>query len=304
VSSTGATKGALQYKSSLQPELLITAKSSICQSGICTTTQNYTGDFMKLEPDDIDYIFPLIDAEPNRVGALGTPLKLLANMNDGTLPEEADGVITYAFNTNDNFVYIREQNSERAPFPAKIELGVDAVEDLDGVVALDSDGDVDNNRVWVLKPEGTEIRFGRVSLENSFGPETSPIGQVLSVEYFDGTNYVLADTDTCTQYNSTNISFGPLNAIGLDSANIPAVSGTFTDIDDFPNGVTRQIVLPPVAAGNQGKVEVTYTTYPWLQYDWHWNGVEVKTFDENPSAIATYGLFRGNDRIIYNREVF
>ena len=67
VTSADATKGALQYKSSLQPELLITAKSSICQSDICTTTQNYTGDFMKLVAGDIDYIIPLADATLNKV---------------------------------------------------------------------------------------------------------------------------------------------------------------------------------------------------------------------------------------------
>lgn len=304
VSSTDATKGALQYKSSLQPELLITAKSSICQSGNCITTQNYTGDFMKLVADDIDYIVPLEDATLNKVGALGTPIKLLANMTDGTLPTEAAGVITYVFNANDNFVYVRDQNSEIALFTSIIELGIEKVEDEDDVLAIDSDGIVGNNRLWVLTPESKEIRFGRVSLENSFGPETSPIGQVLSVEYFDGNDFVLAATDNCTHYNSANISFGTVNEVGLTSPILPSVSGTFNETNDLPDGVTRKIVLPAVAAGNQGKVEVNYTTYPWLQYDWDWNGVEVKTFDENPSAIVTFGLFRGNDRIIYNREVF
>jgi MSHA biogenesis protein MshQ len=297
--SSISSKGSLQYQ--FAPELIITAKSSICPSGVCTTTKNYTGNFLKLLPSDVSYITPTTDTE--KLDLLGVKVRLTADLNVGAF-NNSEGAITYEFSPEDNFVYLREQNTEVAPFPAKIELGIDAISDSDGVAAIDGDGDVDNNRLWVLKPEGTEIRFGRVTLDNSYGPETSPIGQVLSVEYFDGNKFVLADTDTCTQYNSTNVSFGLLNAVSLDSANIPTVSGSFTDIDDFPNGVTRQIVLPAVAAGNQGKVDVIYSIYPWLQYDWDWNGVEVKTFDENPSAIATYGLFRGNDRIIYNREVF
>jgi MSHA biogenesis protein MshQ len=250
----------------------------------------------------VTYITPTEDADTDNL--LGAKVKLTANLSEGVFLDESGGVITYAFNAEDNFVYLRDQNTEITPFPAKIELGIAAVSDTDGVVAIDSDGDGGNGRLWVLNPQGKEIRFGRTSLKNSFGPETSPIGQVLSIEYFDGTNFVLADTDTCTQYNSTNVSFGSLNGVGLDSADIPAVSGAFVDIDDLPNGVTRQIFLPAVAAGNQGKVEVIYNIYPWLQYDWHWNGVEVKTLNKNPSAIATFGLFRGNDRIIYIREVF
>jgi hypothetical protein len=301
--SSISSKGSLQYKFS--PELFITAKSSICQSGICTTTKNYTGDFKKLSSVDVDYIIPFEDAEPNKVGTLGSPIRLLANMNDGTLPEEADGIITYAFNVNDNFVYLHEQNAEIAPFLSTIELGINAVIDSDGVVAIDSDNDTDNNRLWVLKPEGKDIRFGRASLKNSFGPETSPIRQYLSVEYFNGTNFVLANMDTCTPYHSNNISFSLLkNEVGLDLIDIPSISGTFVESDDLPNGATRQIFLPALAAGNRGVVEIFYTIYPWLQYDWNWNGVEVKVFDENPSAIATFGLYRGNDRIIYIREVY
>jgi hypothetical protein len=305
VGSIDGTKGVLQYKNFLQPELLITAKTSICPNDICTTAQNYTVDFIKLSPADVKYIIPTKDADPNKTGALGDPIKLLANMTDGTLPEEANGAITYAFNLDDNFVYLHEQNAEIAPFLSRIELGINAVIDSDGVVAIDSDNDTDNNRLWVLKPEGKDIRFGRASLKNSFGPETSPIRQFLSVEYFNGTNFVLANMDTCTPYHSNNISFSLLkNEVGLDLIDIPSISGTFVESDDLPNGATRQIFLPALAAGNRGMVEIFYTIYPWLQYDWNWNGVEVKVFDENPSAIATFGLYRGNDRIIYIREVY
>ena len=35
----------------------------------------------------------------------------------------------------------------------------------------------------------------------------------------------------------------------------------------------------------------------WLQYDWNGTG------DENPRGTATYGRFRGHDRIVYWREL-
>jgi len=300
MSSEASVKGALQYE--LEPKLLVSAKSSICPDGVCSTTENYTGDFIKFSASNVEYIIPTEDAEKD--GVLGVKVKLTANLTDGTLPEESSGVITYVFNANDNFIYLHEQNAEIAPFPAKIELGIDSVEDSDGVVAIDGDDDNDNGRLWVLTPEGIEIRFGRAYLENSFGPETSTLGQVLSIEHFDGTNFVLADEDTCSQYNSTNVRFGLLNEVSLDPDDIPLVSGTFIDIDDLADGVTRQIVLPAAGTDNQGEVEVIYSIYDWLKYDWAYDDEAIDgLYNDDPRAIATFGLFRGNDRIIYQREV-
>jgi MSHA biogenesis protein MshQ len=45
---------------------------------------------------------------------------------------------------------------------------------------------------------------------------------------------------------------------------------------------------------------VSYDIDEWLKYDWNNNGSYV----DKPRAIATFGVFRGNDRIISWREVF
>jgi hypothetical protein len=300
------SKGVLRYLE--QPEIRITPNSKLGNH-----TKNYTGDFNKLTLSGVsrfmiddgtgkDVLAPISDT--TQLGADETKkVRLTSNFNDGILTENL-GVLSFQYNDSDDFFYLHEENSEIAPFTSDINLAIASIIDGDAVTAIDEDGIGDtetaSDTVITLNPSGKEIRFGRAFLDNSFGPETSPIGQVLSVEYFDGTKFVLADTDTCTQYNSANVSFGSLNDVGLTLASIPAVSGAFVDIDDLPDGVTQQVVLPAVAAGNQGKVEVIYTIYPWLQYDWDRNGL----FDENPTATATFGLFRGNDRIIYQREVF
>lgn len=286
------------------PELLITAKNF---SGV--TTKNYTEtDYQKLTATNIGRTFPMKDTSKDGT-VVKTKMVVVAITSDGNLttpasdPKSNAGEMTYTFDSLDSFTYSKNANSEVGPFTSIYDIVINSIADSEGANASTSLAfNVPSTNT--VSPDGVNLRFGRVSIENSFGPETSPIKQVLSVEDYNGTDFVLADTDTCTQYNSANVSFGSINSVGLNSADITAVSGAFIDIDDLPNGVTRQIVLPAVAAGNQGKVEVIYTIYPRLQYDWHWNGIEVKTFDENPSAIATFGLYRGNDRIIYSREVF
>ena len=63
---------------------------------------------------------------------------------------------------------------------------------------------------------------------------------------------------------------------------------------------------PPGTAGELNiwldptDLDVTWPTY--LNYDWNGNGF-INT-DDFPKATVSFGLFRGNDRIIHWREVF
>ena len=301
-------EGAIRY--SLNPSFTITAKSK----NAINTTENYTGDFMKLLGSSITRLIPVEDGTTDGNLGVGNKMALTASLNAITTSDlrnnETQGVITYTYHNDDNFFYNHEHNAERNKFTSDINLQIESVIDEDDVQALDADGDFDQgdpsnalDTILTLEPTGVEIRFGRAYLANSFGPETAPLPQELAVQYYDNNNYVLAEDDICSLYNSDNIDFDGINEVSLDKSNIPPVNGKFDDVLDMPDGITREIVLPAAGTGNQGEVQVTYDIYPWLRYDWTWDGVNAKTFDENPSAIATFGRFRGNDRIIYQREV-
>ena len=55
---------------------------------------------------------------------------------------------------------------------------------------------------------------------------------------------------------------------------------------------------------NTGQVEVIYDISDWLKYDWGYDDEGVDgLYDDNPRAVATFGIYRGNDRIIYQREI-
>jgi len=45
-----------------------------------------------------------------------------------------------------------------------------------------------------------EFRYGRLIVENAFGPETEDLGIPFRIEYFDGTNFVTNTADSCTAF--------------------------------------------------------------------------------------------------------
>jgi MSHA biogenesis protein MshQ len=108
--------------------------------------------------------------------------------------------------------------------------------------------------------------------------------------------YAINTQVNCTTFDASEIS---LTSGTLDKN----LTGVNTITSQLEEGETRAMLLTAPGAENQGTVLVEYEIYDWLKYDWTWNGVDAKVLDENPSAVATFGLFRGNDRIIYQREV-
>ncbi|GAA0811847.1 MSHA fimbrial biogenesis protein MshQ [Colwellia asteriadis] len=311
---TATAKGTLQYLT--QPQLSITAKSSLCPAGVCSTTKNYRGDFMRLPLSGINRYqvddgsgtntkvdFPISDA--SRYGVDTTnKVRLVATYSNGELIEQVAplGTLTYRYSVNDHFVYLHEKNSEIPPFTSDINLSLASIIDADLISANDADGDPDAlgpilnaDTVITFNPAGKEVRFGRAILENSFGPETSNLPQPLHLQYLATTgNYVVNSDDECTVWDSSKID---LNTITLNKNKTSAEGGS----GSFVEGSTRDIYLT-APTGNgilQGKVGVEYSIAPWLQYDWDDDGL----FTNNPTAVATFGVFRGNDRIIYQREV-
>ena len=287
--------GAISYLT--KPVLSIIARNK--QGDI---TQNYyedgqgtSNDYMKLAAAGVGVTEPTLDEVARGVDT--TLLLLTANMNTGTLSQNdlttlipADnplprGVLHYQFSELDNFFYNRSANALVAPFNSDIDFSIATIIDSDNV-------NVDVAKVVDASPTGVEIRFGRLVLENSFGPEISSLPQPMQIEHFDGTNYIVSENNNCVTYDASNIT---LSNISLN----PALTGAAGGNGNFIDGETRAIELTAPGAGNTGEVGVVYSTFDWLRFDWGNTG----SYDQDPSAIATFGLYRGNDRIISWREV-
>ncbi len=150
------------------------------------------------------------------------------------------------------------------------------------------------------------VMFGRVNISPIFGSEFLDLNVPWYTEYFVNaqTGFAINSNDNCTPLTNTLLD------LSNNSAN-PA-AGTLT-IAIGSSTSTGVITNNPVAAGNPNlifsaptvpgyiDIDINLLGLGYLQFDWDNNG----THDNNPStARATFGSYRGDDRIIYWKELF
>jgi hypothetical protein len=161
------------------------------------------------------------------------------------------------------------------------------------------------------------LRYGRLRMDDAFGPETYPLNVNFITEYWTGNRFVLNTNDSCTEVPRSAVSYkwganyasgGPLtNASNLT---VPLSSGSTQGIFNstptgdvkFSAGSAGQKFTKP-SSGGTGTfiISVSTATLPWLSFDWDQGktpGPDVKL----PDARISFGSYRGHDRIIYWRE--
>lgn len=287
------TKGAIGYGAMREPKFTITAESVLNNTTVNNTTVNYTGSFMKLLDAGIVRIPPLSDA-------IKTDSALFAGLLPAVV-NESNGIITYTFNAADNFVYTRNTAAVVDKFPATIDLVITSVIDEDGITADDLNGNTVAGVLTMtpLRPPivGLDIYFGRWYIPNTYGPETSPLRVPMEIQYWNGSNFV----------TNTNEYAQAVDAVDLDVTDIDLSPGITTPTGDgfFASGVSRDITLSTPGEGKRGNVKIEYDVPSWLLYDWKNTDTFLDgPYTDKPSATATFGIHRGNDRVIYWREVF
>jgi len=129
----------------------------------------------------------------------------------------------------------------------------------------------------------TEMRFGRLRLQNALGSELRPLPVPVWGEYWGGTAFVRNTQDNCTTIGAVTLS-------GAAPCTLtPAVSGAGSTLGSGSGTLT--LAAPNV----RGCADLTVTAPNWLKG--RWSGA---TYTQNPSARATFGVFK--DRVLYRRE--
>jgi len=258
------------------PQVQITALN---RQGI--TTQNYTQPgFMKLTATTVNAAVqaPLTDTAAQAVDGNLLPVSLVTQI--GTLQPIAvnSGVLNYDFNAADVWRYEKSLNSKVAEFSPQLNLAVNGLQDADAVT-----GDPLN---WQPAAPFT-LRYGRLLLENAYGPETQPLTLPGRAEFWTGSRFVVNTADSCWAYSAALAS--------PETSGLTTVTGNSGVLQQ---GQADMVALSAPGAGNTGTVRINYAAPVFLQDDFNNTGAL-----ENPSGLATFGIFRGHDRVIYWREV-
>ena len=135
---------------------------------------------------------------------------------------------------------------------------------------------------------GTAIDFayGRATLINNYGGADEALLLPLRTQYWDGQTWRINAFDSCTDFSHANV----------DDASGELISSENGTLSEGAYVISEGMRLSsPNGAGNY---PVTYTPDTWLLWDWDGDGEA----NNPPSATLTFGVYRGNDNIIYKRE--
>ncbi|EPN5006227.1 DUF6701 domain-containing protein [Vibrio parahaemolyticus] len=157
--------------------------------------------------------------------------------------------------------------------------------------------DGDSNSRLVKQPD---IRFGRVDLDDVGGNQGTTLRVPLRVEYWNGSRFIANSDDSQTRVlgeteDGSQVHIWPtdntakvvsLGAGGLVSSGYSR-SVTATEAESYRQ--QTRVWLDLESGGN---------SLPWLKYNWD----NKNAGEENPSSVVTFGIHRGNDRVIYRGE--
>ena len=187
--------------------------------------------------------------------------------------------------------------------------------DLDGVAmgTPDLDTDVPTNGVDSTRVGTIPLRLGRLRLQNAMAAANRPAYLPLNAQYWAGSSYNTNTLDSCTRVAATHLSFGNLRKtlVASDAAmsNSPVT---------LASGSARLTLAAP-APGHTGTLDVAIALgdTPTDASCLGWTPARPATAGaglpalrslwcganaSDPSARVTWGLYRGDNGVLYQRE--
>jgi len=305
---TACTAGAFTYTGQAFNYVaapVITA-TAVAVSG--TTTTNYTGTFFKLTNTT------LTGRSYTGAAALDTS-GLPATATDPAIASLGAGVATLTFSSGSGLRF--SKGAAQAPFAANVQLAINVI-DADGVVAVGA-APLGNpvtfgTAAGIAFDAGSEIRYGRMRVGTAVGSERVDLPVPLRAEYFASTSagFVTNGSDACTtgvtlafsgyteNLNAGETCVRDSGAPGGSGIGCAAPAALPIRYREPPVGGDFNLRLAAPGAGNQGSVVITATVPTWLMFDWNAGAAG----DENPAGQATFGIFGGEQRQIYTREIY
>jgi MSHA biogenesis protein MshQ len=267
-----------------------------------STTQNYGGDFWKYSADGWSgraYSHsPSSDGYTVSIDTIGSVS--LSGVVNGDGDPVYDGVGEVTLSGEQLFYDKPATVTESFATNIDLTLAVSDLTDSDEVCYYADTVDDTCDSFTFLDIGTTEQRYGRMRIENVYGPETLDLQLSILTEYYNNGGYILNTDDSCTALDVDDMSLDNYT----DNLNAAVDEGDDDDTSvsgsgSVSSGLSTDFSLLAPGDGNDGSVDVTYSLsdMSWLQYDWDGDGV-----DDNPTGKATFGIYQGNPHLIYTRE--
>ncbi|EPA8368172.1 DUF6701 domain-containing protein [Vibrio fluvialis] len=236
--------------------------------------------------------------------------------------------------TND-FTFLKQQQSA-SPYTSSVDgpyqsgFGLRVSDKVDGVDFASPDLELkasatllDTGKRFTTQPD---IRYGRMVLGDVGGTSVSTINVPLRVEYWQGSRFAINADDSGSYFATPNEyvckqTVWPTSGSGSSSK--LTGSDTPSSWAKVASGKSSVVFASPASSDETADVReqvrfwlrldddarsspqlsesgvncgTQYTSQPWLQYNWRDKG------DEDPSAVVTFGIHRGNDKVIFRGE--
>ncbi len=245
-----------------------------------TRTVNYQGAFFKMTEAGLSITSPTTDK-------ILTSQPLSITRAGDSLNDNSNGTATYDFGA-DKTTYTRSATATVPLLTPQFDFSVTQISDGETTSAVSEAIPVSG---------GTELRYGRLRIENSFGPETEPINLPVSTEYWDSGLWQTNSIDSSSAYTYTKVENDITTTEDESGTPVSPTISTLT-LAFGSDPITLTTATDPNDPG--GTVDLTPGVPNWLKFDWD---DELGTPDTDPTATATFGIYRGRDRIISWEEI-
>jgi len=316
--TTGCAAGSFTYVGQpfvygTAPVLTVTARN---KAGV--TTQNYKG-----TAPAASAFFKLTNATltPNsqaaRYSAASGTLDTAALPGVGSDPAIADngnGTATLTFSSTGGIAF--DRTVPVAPFDADVALSINVI-DADNVAFAG------NPAAFGAASAGSGIgfsagkvqRFGRLLLQNAYGPVTLAVRVPMQIQYWSGAGFTRNTDDACTTLNREHIALSGYT-LGLAACETAVVEASVAfsggqatlTLAAAGAGNTGSVLLTPVLGAlgaemycpAQGGAQAAASSAGRAYLQGKWTGA---AWDENPAARAAFGLYGSQPKnFIFFRE--
>lgn len=284
---------------SVLPQARIEAKNA--GGGI---TANYRGNLWKVTSTGISQSYTASKALDT--GLVGPP----------SVSENGDGTGTIMAGGADRIAFARDPAAPVAPFQADIRLTwnvQDASENApgQGIIAAQAPLVFEGGGAGIAFDAGNEFRYGVLKVSNAHGSELHKLLVPMELRYWTGAAFAVNAQDSCTRLQPQNV------ALSNWQKNLSPCETSVSIPGAFSGGKSAMQFSAP-GAGNNGSVDFTVklsvsaagttcvngaaapvsgAAQSWLRGQWSGN-----QYDQDPTGRATFGVYKGDNPIIYLRE--